>query len=287
MLSNVTQHPEMIIKSAKSKDSLVKKFRFKVSQIFTKCIQALRDAFENVKKDGRLQRRQEFDVILSQAFEEDVISRAELWIFLKLIKRRIEKLRKLELRWKSHQQIFMRNGQNQLCCSIHDGIKCIITVQFKHAEVHVVAAKNRLQHEKANGDAFEAHLVDLIFGNVDREDSVAVTANQFGSLSKQQISIGTRNVKHQPLRSVLNELSEKLQHGCGNGWIVRPNLNGANKNRRVSWINPVEEHHVRSLLVKAVSQAADVASQSDECVLHLFTRIHVVQHHASNRIKCI
>lgn len=53
-----------------------------LKSLVTKCIEPFRDAFENVKKDCWLERRQELDVILSEAFEEDVESCAELRIFL-------------------------------------------------------------------------------------------------------------------------------------------------------------------------------------------------------------
>lgn len=157
----------------------------------------------------------------------------------------------------------MWNGQDQLRCCVHDGVEGVVAVQLEHAEVHVVAAQDGLQHEKADGNAFEAHLVDLIFGNVDGQDSVAVAADQLGSLTEQQITVGTRHVKHQPLRAVLHELAEELQHRRGDGWIVRPDLHGADQDRRVSRVNPVEEHHVWSFLVKAISQAADVPRESN------------------------
>lgn len=188
---------------------------------------------------------------------------------------------------KTHQQILVWNGQNQLRCSIHDRVKCIVTVQLEDAEVHVIAAQNRLQHEKAHGDALEAHLVDLIFGNVDREDSVAVAADELGSLSEQQISIGTRHVKHETLRSILYKFAEELQHWRGDRRIVRPNLHRTDENRRVCRVNPVEEHHVRCFLVEAVSESANVTRETDECALHLLSGINGVQHDATDGVKCV
>ena len=181
----------------------------------------------------------------------------------------------------------MGYGQNQLRCRVHDRVKSIVTVQLEHAEVHVVSTQNRFQHEKAHGDALEAHLVDLIFGNVDGEYSVAVAADELGGFAEQQISIGTRHVEDETLRSILYKLAEELQHWCGYGWIVRPNLHSANEDWRISRIDPVKEHHVRSLLVEAVRKSSNVTSKANERAFYLFTGIDAVQHDTTNRIESV
>lgn len=181
----------------------------------------------------------------------------------------------------------MWNGQDQLRGCVHDRVERVITVQLKDTQIYIVSAEDRLQHEKANGNALEAHLVNLIFGNINRQDSIAVAANELGSLAEQQIPVGTRHVEHQALRSILHELAEELQHWRRNRRIVRPNLNGSNEDRGVCRVNPIEEHHVGSFLIKAVSQAADVASETDQSILHLLARVYAVHHHSPDGVKCV
>jgi hypothetical protein len=127
----------------------------------------------------------------------------------------------------------------------------------------------------------------LIFGNVDREDSIAVAADELGGFAEQQISIWTRHVEDETLRAILHKLAEKFQHRRGDGWIVCPNFNSSNEDGRVGWVDPVEEHHVGRLLVEAVSKSANVTGETNERVFNLFTGINAVEHHAADGVECI
>ena len=52
----------------------------------------------------------------------------------------------------------------------------------------------------------------LFLGDVDVEDARAVGADDLAGLAEEQDPVGRRHVELQPLRTVLHQLGEQLQH---------------------------------------------------------------------------
>ena len=57
-----------------------------------------------------------------------------------------------------------------------------------------------------------AFLSCLFLGDVDVEDAGAVGADDLAGLAEEQDPVGRRHVELQPLRTVLHQLGEQLQH---------------------------------------------------------------------------
>lgn len=66
--------------------------------------------------------------------------------------------------------------------------------------------------------------------------ALTVCTENFAGLPKEQDSIGRGYIKLQPLRSVLDQLSKKLEHRCGDLGVVAPDLNASNQNTRVGGV---------------------------------------------------
>ena len=74
----------------------------------------------------------------------------------------------------------------------------------------------------------------------------------------------------QPLGSILNQFSKKLQDWCSDLRILVPDLYGTLQDRCVGWVNPVEKHHVRRFGIECKSDSAKISGQPDDSFANFF-----------------
>ena len=69
--------------------------------------------------------------------------------------------------------------------------------------------------------------------------------------------------------SYLHQFCHEFENGGGDGGVGEPDGDGAEEDGGVGGVEPLEQHHVRSLRVEGKGDAAKVTRQPDQSPLHL------------------